>query len=323
MNHQNRRIRRRTLFILVGLLLLCLSGIVWQQISIKREISDFPPTGTIIDLGTYQAHYLLKGDGDTAVVFIEGSGTPCAYTDFYALQEELSQSFLTLSFDRAGGGWSSETDITRTIDRLTDELSRLIDSTLGDIPVVLVCHSLGALEAIHYAQVYPENVRGIVFLDSGTPAFYAADSELSAKLLNVLNSCARFTGLIRLLGESGCFLPIYGEHDRYCGLPDTLKPLDKAMYYRFAGNPAVRTYLDCMNENAEVVCEGNRLSSLPILVLSSDSGTKWAEVQKELCTWSECSTQITLARSEHYLHHTNQAEVSEAIRTFLMQNSIS
>lgn len=54
------------------------------------------------------------------------------------------------------------------------------------------------------------------------------------------------------------------------------------MYYWYVGNPAVRPYVDCMNENAKIVCNGEKLGQIPILVLSSDSGDKWKKVQQEL-----------------------------------------
>lgn len=265
----------------------------------------------------HKAHYFLKGAGDTAIVFVEGSGTPCAYTDFYNLQDEFSNSYTTLSFDRAGCGWSESTDVPRNIDQLNDELAVLIEKTVGEKPIILVCHSLGSLETLHYAQTYSNRVKGIVFIDCGSPQFYCNDSEYFAKLLNLVNSFSRITGLSRLFGETGNIFPLYGEKDRNLALPEKLRSLDKAMYYWYVGNPAVRPYVDCMNENAKIVCNGKKLGQIPILVLSSDSGDKWKKVQQELALWSENATQITIKNSGHYLHHTNYEEVLLNISLFL------
>lgn len=83
-------------------------------------------------LGTYQMHYYSQGEGDVAFVFITGSGTPCAYTDFYMLQNRLSEVGQTVTFDHAGSGWSSETEAERSIENLVKELSILIDTSVPD-----------------------------------------------------------------------------------------------------------------------------------------------------------------------------------------------
>ena len=158
------------------------------------EKSRYDAIGDYVDVGTYEAHYYSKGSGDTAFVFITGSGTPCAYTDFYDLQNMLSAKGQTITFDHAGSGWSSSTNTLRTIENMTDELAVLIDTVAPNKPIVIICHSLGSLEAIRYTQTNPEKVKGIVFLDCGSPEFYSTDSELLAKIIN------RGTAFLRTIG---------------------------------------------------------------------------------------------------------------------------
>ena len=121
--------------------ILCLSaGIIWQSVMTQIEKSKYNAVGAYVDVETYQAHYYSKGSGETAFVFITGSGTPCAYTDFYALQNMLSSKGQTISFDHAGSGWSSTTEAVRSIDQMTNELSLLIDTVVPDKPIILICH---------------------------------------------------------------------------------------------------------------------------------------------------------------------------------------
>lgn len=310
-----RKIKR---FLLPILLLLCLTaGSVWQAVMTQIEQNRVPAVGDFADVGAYQAHYYAKGSGDTAFVFITGSGTPCAYTDFYALQDMLSAKGLTVTFDHAGCGWSSGTNAARTIENLTNELSALVNTVAPDRPIVLICHSLGSLEAIRYAQTHPENVQGIVFLDSGSPEFYSTDSEFQAKILNRGTAFLRGIGLNRLLGELGWFLPIYGENLRYPSLPETVRDMDRAMFYCFAGNPATMDAIQLINENASAVLDGPTLGELPILVLSSDSGEGWQTVQNELAAWSSNSRQVTIEHAEHYLHWSNPEQVSDCVAAFV------
>ncbi len=309
---------RRTRRIFSILLILCLvSGTIWQSVMTQIEKNKYDAIGDYVDVGTYQAHYYSKGSGETAFVFITGSGTPCAYTDFYTLQNMLSAKGQTVTFDHAGSGWSLRTESPRTIENMTNELTVLIDTVASDMPIVIICHSLGSLEAIRYTQTNPEKVKGIIFLDCGSPEFYSTDSELQAKIINRGTAFLRTIGFLRFMGELGCFLPAYGENSRNKNLPESVKDIDKAMFYRFTGNADTINTIDLINENATTVLKGPLLGQVPILVLSSDSGDEWKKVQSQLVSWSENSEQVMIKKSQHYLYWSNYDQVSECIASFV------
>lgn len=310
-------IKSKKLIIMSVLIIAMFLGVIWQFVMIGIERKTYTAPGQFVDVETYQAHYYLQGDGDTVFVFITGSGTPCAYTDFYALQNKLSAIGKTITFDHPGSGWSTETESERSLENIVKELSTIIDKIALDKSVVLIPHSLGSLEAIGYAQKYPKRVEGIIFLDSGSPEFYSTDSELTAKIVNRGAGFTRFFGINRLLGGGGVFLPMYGENIRNTQLPDSIKDIDKAMYYQYAGNASSLNSIEFINENAEKVLKGRKLEDIPILVLSSDSGSEWNKVQKQLASWSEHSRQITIEGSNHYLYWSNYDEVSDYIDEFI------
>lgn len=139
---------------------MLLIGSGWQAISVQSERQEYAPLGQYINVGSYKAHCYIEGEGEFAFVFITGSGTPCAYTDFYELQKTLASVGETITFDHAGFGWSTETKVPRTIQNLTQELHSIIEEVALDKQIILICHSLGSLEAINYTQVYPDKVAG-------------------------------------------------------------------------------------------------------------------------------------------------------------------
>ena len=307
---------KRVILIVVTVLLLL--GTIWQYVMVRVERNTYTAVGKFVDLGSYKAHYYSQGQGNVAFVFITGSGTPCAYTDFYNLQNKLSNIGQTITFDHAGSGWSEETESERTIDNLVSELSKLVDNVAPNKPVVLLCHSLGSLEAISYAQTFPEKVAGIIFLDSGSPEFYSTNSELLASILNRGLACVRTVGINRLLGTLGLLLPVYGENIRNQKLPDQLKDLDMAMYYQYMGNSDTLNTVKLVNENSKKILKGSSLGQIPILVLSSDSGgSEWNDVQIQLAAWSKNSKQITISESDHYLYWSNYDEVETLIEEFM------
>lgn len=302
---------------IVILLLFFAAGALWQNIMQRGEDKSHAPEGVFVDTGTYSAHCYIKGAGSTTLVFLSGSGTPCAYTDFYYLQNALSEHGQTLSFDHAGFGWSSDTKAKRDIDSLADELAVIIDALVPkDNTILLVSHSLGSLEAIGYTQKYEDRITGIVFLDGGSPEFYAESSEIPSFILNRASAFLRVTGINRLLGEGGVLLPLYGEDIRNKKLPASLKALDKAMYYRHTGSGINLSTISCINENAAAVLNNGSIDTTPVLVLSSDSGEAWQKVQEQLAGWSKSSRQITLDKGEHYIHWSDSDEVIRQIEFF-------
>ncbi|KAJ49983.1 pimeloyl-ACP methyl ester carboxylesterase [Clostridium tetanomorphum] len=303
-------------FLLVILILLII-GVIWQELMVNSEKNQYTAVGNHVDVGSYNAHYYTKGSGNTIFVFISGAGTPCAYTDYYYLQNELSKYGQTISFDHAGLGWSSKTNAKRDIDSITDELSIIINTVSKKNKVVLIAHSLGSLEAIRYTQRNSERVLGIVFLDAGSPEFYSKDSELKSFALNRTLAAFRVTGVNRLFGELDVLLPMYGESMRYKKLPQSVREIDKAMYYRYTGSYSNFKNIIYINENAEKVLDGKLLGNIPILILSSDAGSLWRQVQEQLARWSDNSQQIMIDNGAHYLYWSNTEDVIKYIDTFL------
>jgi pimeloyl-ACP methyl ester carboxylesterase len=75
----------------------------------------------------------------------------------------------------------------RTIKELADELKALLTAAQVPGPYVLVCHSLGGLIGLFYARTFPEDARGIVFVDAFSPTIPTKMGRLWPLYLSVLN----------------------------------------------------------------------------------------------------------------------------------------
>lgn len=285
----------------------------------KREAETFLPKGSLYTVNSHDMHLYTTGEGTDTVVFFSGSGTPSSYTDFYNLQDGLKSYARSVSFDKAGYGWSEETKIPRTIDTIVDEVHELLEQANESASYVLVGHSLASLEVIRYAQKYPDEVKGIILLDGGSPEYYANESVVKSYTFNRISAGLRVTGIIRALGELGALLPITGENIRFESLPRNIRDIDKSMYYNHIGNSSNLSYIQLMNQNAQTVINGGYLNDVPLLIISSHSGGRWSEVQHQLLSWSNESRQESLPNSQHYIHWSNQEEVLQQIIKFLQE----
>jgi pimeloyl-ACP methyl ester carboxylesterase len=142
-----------------------------------------PGTGLTERLGTLpdgrRLRTVVAGDaGGPLVVFEAGLSAPAA--SWVHTQREVSTRARTLSYDRAGYGGSDVDPQPRTLERIVDDLTALLDAVDETGPVVLVGHSWGGPVLRLFAERHPDRVAGLVFVDA---TLVEAMPERSARLL--------------------------------------------------------------------------------------------------------------------------------------------
>src|SRR5215218_1959544 len=167
----SRRIMRRIGMALVGLIValfaLAVAGAIYQTIATKRAERAYPPPGEMVDVGGYSLHINCVGQGSPTVVLDGGSGEMSA--DWVLVQREVSDTTRVCAYDRAGMGWSETGPEPRDAKQISNELHALLEGANIDGPYVLVGHSFGGLYMQTYAARYPDEVAGVVLVDSSQP----------------------------------------------------------------------------------------------------------------------------------------------------------
>jgi pimeloyl-ACP methyl ester carboxylesterase len=294
---------RKLVQLLTIVLVILVIGILWQNNMSKSEKGKYNPPGQLIEVDTHKMHIYASGEGSPTVVFTAGSGTPCAYTDYFCIQQAVSKTVRTISYDRPGFGWSEPTSMPRTIDKQVDELHQLLSKAGEKPPYLFVGHSLSSLEVIRYAQVFPEEVFGVILIDGGNPVLYSNYSEFSALALSHIFEGIRITGVARALGSVGISPPFVGENQRLKYLPRDLQQMDKIMFYNKLGLNTNRNSLRNINENANEVVKGGKIGDIPFVILTAEKSTKeWKASQVELMSWSNNSKQEIVIGASHYIH---------------------
>lgn len=321
MNILIRNLQRKKFFkVLIIFLLITIIGCVYQSIMVNYESEKYKNPGQLIKVYNHKMHIYGEGKGTPTVVFTVGSGTPSAYTDYYFIQKSISKITRTISYDRLGYGWSDKTSIDRKIDQVVDELHTLLEKSGEKPPYVLVGHSLSSLEVIRFAQVFPQEVVGVVLIDGGNPTYYATLSEKATLVPMYILQLAGKSGLVRTLGNVGILLPLTNEKKRAKLLPEGLSKVDKALFYKSSGEKNNISEVKTINENAKKVIDGGTIGSIPLIILTSEKSAEdmiWKKTQMQLKDWSANSKHEIVKNSTHYIHWDKPNVVYERIKELI------
>jgi len=136
-----------------------------QQGKAREALQRALPSARFYDVGGRQLMLYASGTGGPVVVFLPGGGmTGLGYLN---LHQQASRFTTSVLYDRAGTGWSDHADLPRSATEVTDELRSLLRVAGVPAPYVFVGHSLGGSYARRFAQRFPADVAGLVFLDPG------------------------------------------------------------------------------------------------------------------------------------------------------------
>lgn len=137
----------------------------------KSKLKQAAP-GKLVTVDGHIMHVFAAGQGDKTLVFMSGSGTACPTLDFKPLWSLLTDSYKIAVVEKAGYGWSESTGKPRDLDTMLGETRKALKLAGRTPPYVLLPHSLSGLEALYWAQTYPEEVEAIIGLDAAFPEYY-------------------------------------------------------------------------------------------------------------------------------------------------------
>src|SRR5215210_3533682 len=159
-----RRIGMALLGLVVVLLVLAVAGAIYQAIATELAERAYPPPGEMVDVGGYRLHINCVGQGSPTVVLDSGSGAFSAH--WVRVQREVSGTTRVCAYDRAGMGWSEMGPNPRDAKQISSELHTLLKGAGIKGPYVLVGHSFGGMYMQTYAHRHPDEVTGVVLVDS-------------------------------------------------------------------------------------------------------------------------------------------------------------
>ena len=303
------------------LILLLLIGFIFERIS-RNGAEKIKPDGQFAEVEDHRLHYYKKGNGGPTIVF-ETAFDPAGHLQWYNIQQELPASYTSVSYDRAGILWSERGKNPKSGEEMAKELHLLLEKANVPKPYILVGHSFGGTLVRFFVNKYPEDVAGVIFVDSQCP-----DDEryLSPELFKMVNqglpgSFLKFAntfGLARLM-----FKGMFPNNKQY----EYQNKIMPALLYKSAD--AVLEEQDQMGLIKKEASKIKSFGNIPLYVLTAadekrfDSSIKdrklktemlsaWNKMQKDFLLLSTKSKQILVPNSGHYINQ-EQPKVIESV----------
>ena len=288
-----------------------------HQLHLKRESALRSPLGQMVEVDGHNMSVYIEGTGDTTLVFMSGAGTCSPILDFKSLYSLLSDKYQIAVVEKFGYGFSDIVDKSRDIDSILEDTRAALTGAGLTAPYVLCPHSMSGLEALYWAQKYPDEVSAVIGLDMAVPEYYDnMNINVSLKLMRIASWAANI-GITRLV-------PGISDSDavKYGTLSDEEKEIFKAVFYSRTATVTMINEAEWIKQNAEKV-KNLDVPRLPMLLfISNGSGGTgfdkeiWRKILIEYISQVEDGKYIELD-CPHYVHDYEYKMISESIVAFL------
>lgn len=307
-----KRRRKWGLYLLAALTVLSTIGAAYHAVADSGTVRKYPPVGRMVSVGDHSMHIHCTGEGSPTVVF--ESGLSEGALSWSAVQPEISKSTRACSYDRSGYFWSDPSDAERSSDEIAGELMTLLQNAGEKGPYVLVGHSIGGLHVRAFSRRYPDQVAGMVLVDS-THEEQNSRNPMPSWAMPVYRTqvfLMRF-GLGRILGMPA--------NNSLQPLPSDVWPAYQNMGYLTKNYAESLAELTAATAPAATVLQRDAIrSDLPLVVLTTsgkelppDYYKTLVELHKELAALSSRSTHIVATSAGHFIHLDEPQLVIDAV----------
>jgi pimeloyl-ACP methyl ester carboxylesterase len=273
----------------IAVLMLASIGAVYGNITGVRDRAAFSAPGKLYDVGGHRLYLDCRGEGSPTVVLSNGLGGISA--GWARVTGRIAETTRVCAYDRAGQGWSDDAASPQDGVESAEDLHTLLAEAGEHGPYVLVGHSTGGTFAMTYAARYPDQVAGLVLLDSSSPEQF---TRMPA-----------FPGQYELLMRRGlALLPTLSRLGLGYLIPGTshLPAADAARVDAISAAPqAYRSQRDEISVLPKVFAQAQALTTLgdrPLAVLTASANSTgtdgWAGAQNQLAALSTHSVHRTV-----------------------------
>jgi pimeloyl-ACP methyl ester carboxylesterase len=269
----------------------------YQTVREQADANAYPMPGQLIDVGGHSLHLNCTGSGSPTVVLEPGGGEMSSNLGWIA--PAVARDTRVCVYDRAGRGWSQPSDTPQDGTQIATDLHTLLHRGNVPGPYVLAGHSFGGLYVLNFAARHPNEVAGMVLVDSTAPAWAAkpgapspgdqGSDQLLARVSTLISTSARL-GLGRLYSQLA-----------YGSLPPRSRDEVRASSATASNlRSTIDEYVQA-NASMEQAASLKDFADKPLVVLTAGTGNDaaWTTAQNHLATLSTNSAHRVIENATH------------------------
>ncbi len=301
-------------WIIFVVLILFLGGTFgFHQLSLQKESKLLMPIGKKVVVNGHQMNVYIKGEGSETIVFLSGAGIASPILDFKNLTDSLSKKYKVVVVERAGYGFSEDSDQSRDVMEVLSETRQALSQAEVSGPYVIVSHSMASLESLAWQEKYPDEVKALVGLDWALPASYE-DLKDNQALLTAAYWSSKI-GLLRYFPES-----FYIKNPT---LTETERQQYKLLAYKQLMSQAMLHESRLAKENAKKVPSSINPKIPALLLVSNGEGTTFSQSEwqryAERFASDQSNVQVVYKDAPHDLYHYQSNAIVSRIKEFLTE----
>ncbi|MGN0538285.1 MAG: alpha/beta hydrolase [Candidatus Fimenecus sp.] len=249
-----------------------------EEITLLKEKGYYNP----VSVGSYSLNVAKFGNenGKHTIIGLAGLGMGDFSISARQMTACLEEDNLVVFVDRAGYGFSDDTDNEMTLEYIVEDYRKALVNAGIETPYILMPHSIGGAYANYWASKYPEEIEAVVFVDGSQLSENAFEDETVSKV-GIID---RTAALLAKIGFSRYVLRDYiyhypdnfSEEEQYLGDALTLMTLDSIAPVSESG---------LLAKNAQDAFNGIITNDIPKLYICASWGIETKEDIIELNKW--------------------------------------
>jgi pimeloyl-ACP methyl ester carboxylesterase len=201
----HRQLRSRSgrwlIYPVIAVLALASVGGGYETVREAMDAKAYPMAGQLINVGGHRLHLSCTGSGSPTVVLQPGGGEMSSNLGW--ITPAVARDTRVCVYDRAGRGWSEPADTPQDGNQIATDLHTLLQRAHVPGPYVLAGHSFGGLYVLSFAARYPDQVAGMVLVDSTNPASAAKPRAASPEAAGSYDVMGRVSALVSTSAQLG------------------------------------------------------------------------------------------------------------------------
>ncbi len=282
------------LYPLFAVLALAAIGGAYEIARERIDDGKYDMPGQLVDVGDHRLHLHCTGSGTPAVILEAGLGEPSTMMEGW-IAPDVAKDTRVCAYDRAGRGWSEDASGPQDGVAVATDLHTLLHNGGIEGPYVLAGHSAGGAYVQNFANLYPDEVAGVVLLDSMSPNQY----EGVPSWPGFYRMWVRASALAPSLSRLGTLRVV--EQFSFGTLPSEQRNKERAFWSTARHWRSQRDEFHTLKTTLREARELKTLGAKPLIVVTAVKGAEdgWMPLQDDLAKLSTNSVHRVLADADH------------------------